>query len=108
MSIQSSPNSLTNDAISAPWGPAFLRLFLLTGALLLVPLIAMPLTDQVNWTLGDFVIMALLILGAGSAFIAARRLLSPRFRLAGAVLVIALGLYLWAELAVGLLFDLGS
>jgi len=36
----------------------------LTGAVLLVPLIAMQFTEQVNWKIGDFVVAAAMVLFA--------------------------------------------
>mgnify|MGYP001825974275 CR=1 FL=1 len=79
-----------------------------TGALLLIPLIAMQFTAEVNWGLADFVIMGALLFGLASMFVLiARRLPRPRRALTGIVFVVAF-LYIWAELGVGVFTDLGS
>lgn len=79
-----------------------------TGLVLLIPLLAMQFTSQVNWSVTDFVVMGVLVFGAGSvyALIAGR---SPRRRRVVAGAVLAAGfLYLWAELAVGIFTSWGS
>lgn len=81
---------------------------LATGVLLLVPLGAMQVTTEVNWTLGDFITMGLLLFAAGSALVMIARKVSPRRRLAAGMLVTAVFLYIWAELAVGIFTHLGS
>ncbi|MDO9553345.1 hypothetical protein [Rhodonellum sp.] len=71
--------------------------------LLLIPLIAMQFTEEVVWTLLDFVVMGLLLLGTGllSEFIIRNvKNLNTRIAIIG---VILLGfLLIWAELAVGI------
>ncbi len=72
-------------------------------AILLVPLIAMQFTDQVNWTLTDFVIGGGLLLGAGLMLEGIlRKFEHSKYKaLIVAALVIAF-LLIWAELAVGI------
>jgi hypothetical protein len=85
----------------------FLWLALATGLILLIPLVAMQFTDEVVWTLSDFMAAGVLLFGAGGAFVlAARRL--PRHRLIVGVVVVAALLWLWAELAVGVFTNWGS
>jgi hypothetical protein len=81
----------------------FLRVLLGTGAILMVPLVAMQFTREVNWTASDFVVAALLLAGTGMLFeLATARLRTRKSRLT-AVAVIGLGfLFVWAELAVGI------
>jgi len=71
--------------------------------ILLVPLIAMQFTDEVNWSLSDFVVAALLLFGF--AFLI--RFVLERVRKKGLkiillVLVLFIFVLIWAELAVGL------
>jgi hypothetical protein len=76
---------------------------LATGLILLVPLVAMQLTDEVNWSLGDFVVAGGLLFGTGMAYVGCARLArrpSQRAAIAAGLLCI-LGL-VWAQLAVDL------
>jgi hypothetical protein len=70
---------------------------------LLIPLIAMQFTNEVNWTLLDFVVMGILLYGTGFLCeLAMRRVKSidKRILIIGAIVV--LFLLIWAELAVGI------
>jgi uncharacterized membrane protein YadS len=70
--------------------------------LLLIPLAAMQFTKEVQWTLGDFIVAGVLLLGAGLTFeLIARKIQKTGFKIAAfAVTFLALAL-IWAELAVG-------
>lgn len=74
-----------------------------TGLLLLIPLVAMQFTNEVVWTLGDFIVAAGLLFLAGSAMVVGvTRVKRPTYRVV-MVATITLGLALvWAQLAVGL------
>jgi hypothetical protein len=80
-----------------------IAIILAVPLLLLIPLIAMQFTNQVDWKLFDFVTMGILLLGTGllCEFVI-RRVKSIRYRLVicGAVLIALL--LIWAELAVGI------
>lgn len=80
-----------------------------TAAVLLVPLIAMRFTDEVNWTLSDFIVMGILLFAVSSLFVlAARKIPKTSHRIAvGAVFGLGL-LYIWAELSVGIFTSIGS
>lgn len=70
------------------------------GVALLVPLAAMQFTDEVVWTRNDFVAAAIVLFGAGLAYVLLT-LSAPRRRMpVAAALLVVLGL-VWAELAVG-------
>ena len=86
----------------------FAWLAVATGALLLVPLIAMQFTTEVNWDATDFIVMGGLIFTAGSVFVLIARQVKEKHRLPAALLVAAAFLYVWAELAVGIFTDWGS
>ena len=80
-------------------------LFVLLGAaaVLMVPLIAMLFTQEVNWTPMDFVAAAVLLIGAGLMYVLPARLLrTTRSRVALGVVVATVLFLLWAELAVGI------
>lgn len=76
---------------------------LTVALLLLIPLIAMQFTDEVNWTLSDFVVAGVLLLGTGllcELVLRKVKNMNARFVICGALL---LALFLiWAELAVGI------
>ena len=81
------------------------RLFiivLVAALLLLIPLIAMQFTNEVNWTLPDFIVTGVLLLGTGlMCELVMRKVKKVRLRIAICVLLIML-LLIWAELAVGI------
>ncbi|MEN3278598.1 MAG: hypothetical protein V7631_4388 [Massilia sp.] len=84
-------------------GAGLLRIALVTAAILLVPLVAMQFTREVNWTLSDFVIAGVLLMGTSLLLdLAARKIRTRKSRLI-TIGAIALGfVFVWAELAVGL------
>lgn len=86
----------------------FLWIAVATGILLLIPYVAMQFTNEVNWDIGDFIVMSFLLFSTGSLYVLISRKAHRKHRVAiGSILVIVF-LYIWAELAVGLFFGLGS
>ncbi len=78
-------------------------IILISVVILLLPLIAMQLTDEVNWTLFDFVIAGVLLIGTGLLCeIAMRKIKKRRFRIAIIVAILLVLFTIWAELAVGI------
>ena len=72
-------------------------------AILLVPLIAMQFSDQVNWTLSDFAIAGLLLLATGVLIDQVIGRTSKGLGRSIAIMFILLGfLLIWMELAVGI------
>lgn len=79
----------------AAWGTAAL--------LLLLPLIAMPFTAEVNWTASDFVFAGVLFVGSLGAYeIAARRASNTVYRAGVAVAIAATFLLIWGNGAVSI------
>jgi hypothetical protein len=74
------------------------------GALLLLPLVAMQFTDEVKWTLSDFVFMGMLFGAVGLGFeLVVRKSKSLWYR-AGAVLAVLTAFFLvWVNAAVGII-----
>lgn len=71
--------------------------------LLLIPLVAMQFTDEVNWDLTDFVIMGVLLLVTGLLCeLVLRRVKHVRGRIIICGIVLFVFFLVWAELAVGL------
>ena len=81
-----------------------LKFILLTAAfLLLIPLIAMQFTDEVNWTPFDFVVAGVLLLGTGLIFdLVIRKIKNIKYKIAISIALLTVLLLIWAELAVGL------
>ena len=82
---------------------------LVVALILLIPLVAMQFTREVNWTLLDFVTAGSLLLGSALVYeLATRNMITTKYRVAVCVAVMAALLYLWAELAVGIFTNWGS
>lgn len=83
------------------------RLALATGLILLIPLAAGRLSDEVSWTLADFAAMGALLFGGGLAVVWSARQATRRRVLIGSAILLAL-VWVWAELAVGVITNWGS
>ncbi|MET4108009.1 hypothetical protein [Hymenobacter sp. UYP22] len=82
---------------------SLLLVALVTGLLLLIPLVAMQYTAEVNWTFSDFVFAAVVLFGAGATFVFIARMgNNGTYRLAAATGVLAGLMLVWANAAVGL------
>lgn len=76
---------------------------LLPLLLLLLPLIGMFISDEINWSVFDFIIMGVLILSLSFSiklFLNSTKKLKYRF--IGIGLILLFFLMIWAELAVGI------
>jgi hypothetical protein len=72
--------------------------------ILVLPLVAMQFTDEVNWDRADFAFAAILIAGTGIAFeLAAARSSSGAYRAAVGVALAAAFLLVWINAAVGII-----
>ena len=70
---------------------------------LLIPLVAMQFTDEVNWSLLDFVVMGVLLLGTGlTCELVLRKVKKTEYRIALCTVILALFILIWIELAVGI------
>ena len=83
-----------------------LKFILLTVVfLLLIPLVMMQFTGEVNWTPFDFVVAGALLLGTGLIFdLIIRKTMNTKHRIAISIVLLIIFLLIWAELAVGI-FD---
>ncbi len=76
------------------------------GLLLLVPLTAMQYTEEVNWTLFDFVFMGALLMSVGAVYEVAMRMTdSTAYRVAVGIAVVTTFLLVWINGAVGIIGD---
>ena len=73
------------------------------AVLLCFPLVAMQFTNEVNWTLSDFVIAGGLLLGTGLLIeTVARNIKDKKIRIGITVAILIVLALVWAELAVGI------
>lgn len=71
--------------------------------LLLIPLIAMQFTEEVNWSLADFIVAGFLLYGTGMLCeFVLRKVTKIQYRIAICTVILLLLLLVWAELAVGI------
>lgn len=77
---------------------------LATASVLMIPLVAMMFTNEVNWNLFDFIVMGILLLGTGLTYVLISRVSdSIAYRAAVGVAVVAGLILIWMNLAVGLI-----
>lgn len=76
---------------------------LVIGTMLLIPLVAMQFTNEVNWKLMDFVVAGVLLLGTGLlAELVIRKVKNIRYRVVIVLGLLMALLLIWADLAVGI------
>jgi hypothetical protein len=81
---------------AAPWAAA--------AAILLLPAVAMQVTDEVAWDAADFAAAAILLLGACGAWEVARRMAGTgAYRAAIGLAIVGSVVLVWINLAVGLI-----
>jgi Kef-type K+ transport system membrane component KefB len=77
-------------------------ILLAVAVILLIPLIAMQFTPEVNWTLSDFVVMGALLLSTGlMCELVMRKVRSVKYRIAICIALLTVLVLIWIELAVG-------
>jgi hypothetical protein len=80
-----------------------IKILPIVGLLLLIPLRAMQLTDEVNWSFFDFIIMGALLTITGLLIgIILKKVNNSKNRLILIVTIVMIFFLIWAELAVGL------
>ena len=88
---------------------SIIRIALATAFILLLPLLAMQLTDEVVWDLTDFAVAGVLLFGAGLTYeLIARKAGHIAHRAAVGVAVAAALLLVWINLAVGIIGNEGN
>jgi peptidoglycan/LPS O-acetylase OafA/YrhL len=86
---------------------SIIRIALVTALLLLIPLVAMQFTDEVDWDLADFAVMGAMLFITGLLIDLAMKKMG-KYRVVATIVIIVAFLWLWAELAVGLFTNWGS
>ena len=80
-----------------------IKILPIVGLLLLIPLIAMQLTNEVNWSFFDFIIMGALLTITGLLIgIILKKVNNSKNRRILIVTIVMIFFLIWAELAVGL------
>ena len=80
-----------------------IKILPIVGLLLSIPLIVMQLTDEVNWSFFDFIIMGIMLSITGLALgIITKKIKYYKYRNIFIAIIIMIFLLIWAELAVGL------
>lgn len=69
---------------------------------MLIPLIAMLVSDEMNWGAEDFVIMGVLVAGMGLLAEVVTKRLSRKYHVPGLILLAVMFVLIWAQLAVGI------
>ena len=78
-------------------------IILIVTTLLLIPLIAKFFTDEVNWSLFDFIVAGIILMGTGlSGELIMRKVTKLSIRITLYALLLVTLLLVWIELAVGL------
>lgn len=78
-------------------------ILLISVLLLFIPLVAMQFTDAVQWSLADFMLAAVLLLGTGFLFdMVLRKVKKKGYRLLLCLGLLFILLLIWTELAVGI------
>lgn len=79
-------------------------LALVTAGLLAIPLIAMAITKEVNWTLSDFLFAGILLFGTGALYVfISRQSESIMYRIAAGLTLLSALFLIWSNLAVGII-----
>lgn len=80
-----------------------ITILLAVPLLLLIPLIAMQFSPEVNWSLLDFLVMGVLLLGVGLMLeLVLRKVQKKHSRIVLIAFILIVFLLIWAELAVGI------
>ena len=92
---------LTNST-ATPVSINIMRILVVTCALLTIPLFAMQFTNEVNWSIADFLVMGGMLFTASLLATYAYQRLPVKLKKIAVIAVITAFMTLWALLAVGL------
>jgi hypothetical protein len=78
-------------------------ILLISFSLLLIPFLAMQFTNEVNWTITDFIVAGSLLVGTGLICeIIMRKIKNMKFKWGLIVAILIIVILIWIELAVGI------
>lgn len=102
--MQHSPGIETNQPASGVIRRQIIYVALGTLLILMIPLIAMQFTSEVNWTAFDFVAMGVMLFSAGLAYVLISKMRDNlAYRMGVGVAVVTGFVLVWMNLAVGLI-----
>ncbi len=79
-----------------------IRILIIVGAILLIPLLGNLFVDGWNWSFFDFIVMGALLFCTGLAIsFAIRNISDPIYRVSTVIFIVLALVALWTELAVG-------
>lgn len=77
--------------------------FVVTTGILMIPLVAMQFTSEVDWKLFDFIVIGTLLIGTGLLIVlAGKKIKSTNHRVAAIIALLVTLLLIWIHLAVGI------
>jgi len=80
-----------------------LIILMVVGGILLIPFIGMQVSNEVNWSSSDFVIMGILLFLSGLAInFALSKLKTRKSKILACAIILLILFVIWAELAVGI------
>ena len=80
-----------------------LILSIAAAGILLIPLVAMQFTSEVNWNAADFIVAAALLFGMGTVLeLTLRSVKKKSHQIAAGIFLLCTLALIWAELAVGI------
>ena len=81
----------------------FVRILFIVVLILMVPLVAMQFSEEVQWGVGDFFVAGWLLFLAGVSIDFVLRMVESKRRWLYILIVVFVWLLVWVELAVGIL-----
>lgn len=95
--------NVTNEHLEQLWKALRILGWGAVALIMTAPLVAMQFTSEVNWTISDFVLAGVLLIGGGAAIeLVAWRVRKPVIRIGVSLFVIAIVALIWIEGAVGI------
>jgi len=97
--------AVTNEDLNQLWKVLRMLGWGAVALILLAPAVAMPFTSEVNWTMSDFVLAGILLIGGATVIeVVAWKVRNPAIRIGFALFIIAIVALVWIEGAVGIFY----
>ncbi|MGZ9115069.1 MAG: hypothetical protein ACXW3K_10645 [Brevundimonas sp.] len=94
---------VTNEDLNQLWKALRMVGWGVVALVMTAPMVAMQFTDEVNWTITDFVFAGVLLIGGAAVIeLVAWRVSNPVIRIGFSLFVVVLVALIWIEGAVGI------